>query len=95
MFARYVATLLVGPYFSVSRLHHVVDRLKLVGVVLHFPGRELLHVVAGFGLRLGRLGQDVLVAHRGDEIGLHGDIVLALPNASHCFFIASLPAGTQ
>ena len=51
-------------------------------------------VVAGAGLRLGRLGQQQLVADRGDEVDLDVDLVLLRPGlallAQH-----SLPAGTQ
>ena len=37
--------------------------------------RKLLDVVAGLGLRLRGDGQDVLRADRGDEVGLHLDLV--------------------
>ena len=51
--------------------HHVIDRFKLIGMVVHFPFRKLLHIMAGLCLSLGRQGQDVLRPVGGDEIRLH------------------------
>ena len=49
-----------GSVFVGQPLHDVVDRLNLVGMVLHFPSRELLDVMAGLRLRLRRDGENVL-----------------------------------
>ena len=59
--------------------HHVVHGLELVGVVVHLPGREGLHVVPGLGLGLGRDREQVLVADRGDEVDVHIDLALLGP----------------
>ena len=57
-------------------IDHVIDRLQQVGLVEHHEVEAMDHVVAGFGLRLGIDGQQGLAALRGDEVGLHLDLVL-------------------
>ena len=60
-------------------LHHVVQRLERLAVVLHRPVAERHHIVPGLRLLLGRRGQQDLVADRGDEIHLHLDLVRLAP----------------
>ena len=59
--------------------HDVVDRLEAAGVVGGLPGREGEDVVARSRLRLGRDGQQVLVALRGDVVDRDLDLVLRAP----------------
>jgi hypothetical protein len=59
--------------------HQIVGRFEAVGVARCIPSGETLNVVAGFRLRLGRNGQQILVAVRGDEIELEIDFLLLGP----------------
>ena len=67
------------PFCLISRLHDVVDRLEVAGMLLRPPGRQREDVVAGLGLRLGGDGQQVLVALRGDVVDLDLDLLLGGP----------------
>ena len=62
-----------------QRLHDVVDGLQVQRLVLRPPGRHGQDVVAGFRLRLGGDGQQVLEALRGDVVDLHLDLLLGRP----------------
>jgi hypothetical protein len=75
-------------------VHHIVDRLQLVGVCLRLPGRERQDVVARLGLRLRGDGDEVLVALRGDVVDLNLDLLLsAHSSVRDC--VALLAPGTQ
>ena len=52
-------------------LHHIVDRLQLIGVVQYIPGGEGERVVASVGLRLRGHGQQELVVDGSYEVRLH------------------------
>src|SRR6185369_6083187 len=58
---------------------HVVDILELVGMVPHVPIADRDDVVTAASLRLGVDGQQSLPALRGDEVGLHLDLILLGP----------------
>ena len=57
---RYSLAAATSPYFVGQALHDVIDRLKLVGVILHLPSRQLLDVMPGLRLRLRGDGEKVL-----------------------------------
>jgi hypothetical protein len=59
--------------------HDVVDRLEPVGLIGRLPGRKGENVVAGARLGLGRDGQQVLVADRGDVVDREFDLLLGGP----------------
>ena len=46
--------------FGGQSLHNVVNRFKLVSVVLHLPSRQLLNVMSGFRLRFRRNRKEIL-----------------------------------
>ena len=80
---------------AVSRLHHLIHRHQLVGVMVDLPLREVRSTSCPTpGLRLRGLGQQQLVADRGDEIDLDVHLILGA-HALPPFAQASLPVGTQ
>ena len=70
-----------------QRSHDVVDRLEIVGLRRRRPGEKGQHVVPGFGLRFGCLGQIELVGLRGDVVDRNVDLLLRGP------FLAQLGQG--
>jgi len=65
--------------------HQIVDRFEVFGLARCIPCGEALDVVSGLGLRLGRDGQQILVAVRGDEVDLEIDLLLLRPLAAELF----------
>src|SRR5207253_1733129 len=65
--------------------HDVVDRIEVLGLPRRIPGGEGQDVVAGLRLRLGRDGQQVLVAVGSDKVGLQLDLLLLCPFAAELF----------
>ena len=65
--------------FLDQRAHHIVERLKLLGVGESVPGRMREDVVPRFRLRLGDDRQHVLVALRRDVVDLHVHFFLRAP----------------
>ena len=59
--------------------HDVVERCERVGLRRAGPSEEGQHVVPGPGLRLGRAGQQQLVALRGDVVDRDVDLFLRAP----------------
>jgi hypothetical protein len=58
--------------------------------VVHIPVEECQGIVA----RLGRTGAE-FIAIAGDKVGLDFNLVPGGPQASTCFYMTSLPPGTQ
>ena len=62
-----------------ERFHHVVERLEQLGMIGRSPTAEGKDVVARSRLGLGLLGQQQLVALRGDVVDLDFDPLLCCP----------------
>jgi hypothetical protein len=60
-------------------LHHIVDVLQRVSLIVYFPVVECVDVVPGLRLRLGGAGHQQLVAVASDEIDADLDLVLVGP----------------
>ena len=70
---------LTGAVLLDQRLHDVVDRLELLGVLVRPPGRQVKMSWPDFACASAASGQQQLVALRGDVVDLDLDLLLGRP----------------